>query len=118
MTKLSETLTANRLAVFKNVIIGKKTRPELDLETIYVTPEEREKATALNKLKKADKVNKIEQMLSQLEEGLLKEGMKAKHEGFKKKLTSTKKDVFISLHEEVVSNMKTLDTNEREEDES
>ena len=101
LVNLTEVCTSNREAVFKGVFLHGKQSVDLPLKTLYVTPQERESASELKNIKKADLVKMIEELLLSLNEESLVEFYREKLAHIQKRLASTKKEVIIALHEEI-----------------
>lgn len=94
-------LQLNREAVFKGVFLHGKQWVDLPLKTLYVTSQERESASELKNIKKADLVKMIEELLLSLNDESLLEFYREKLAHIQKRLASTKKEVIIALHEEI-----------------
>ena len=101
LVNLTEVCTSNREAVFKGVFLHGKQRVDLPLKTLYVTSQERESASELKNIKKADLVKMIEELLLSLNDESLLEFYREKLAHIQKRLASTKKEVIIALHEEI-----------------
>jgi len=67
---LTKVTTANRDAVFKGVFVNGKQRPDLPLQVMFVTPEEREAASEVKNIKKGDLVKMIQDLLLKLNDEL------------------------------------------------
>ena len=98
---LTKVASANREMVFEEVFINGKQRVDLPLTTLYVTQEEAEAASQLTNIKKADLVKMIENLLLKITDDSSLEFFKEKLTLVQKRLSSTKKEVIISLYEDI-----------------
>ena len=109
LVDLTKVASVNREMVFEEVLINGKPRADLPLTTLYVTQEEREAASQLTNIKKADLVKMAENLVAKLTDDSLFKFFKEKLALVQKRLTSTKKEVIISIYEEI---SKLVDNNE------
>ena len=101
LADVTEVASANREMVFKEVFMNGKQRADLPLTPLYVTKEEREVASQLKNMKKADLVKRIENIVSKFSDESAMKFYKEQLSNIQKKLASTKKEVIIALCEEV-----------------
>lgn len=101
LVDLTKVASVNREMVFEEVLINGKPRADLPLTTLYVTQEEKEAASQLTNIKKADLVKMAEDLVVKLTDDSLLEFFKEKLALVQKKLSSTKKEVIISIYEEI-----------------
>ena len=109
LVDLTKVASVNREMVFEEVSINGKPIAKLLLTTLYVTQEEREAASQLTNIKKSDFVTMAENLLAKLTDYSLFEFFKEKLALVQKRLSSTKKEVIISIYEEI---SKLVDNNE------
>ena len=101
LVDLTKVASVNREMVFEEVLINGKPRADLPLTTLYVTQEEREAASQLTNIKKADLVKMAEDLVVKLTDDSLLEFFKEKLALVQKRLSSTKKEAIISIYEEI-----------------
>lgn len=114
LVNLTKVASVNREMVFEEVHINGKPRADLPLTTLYVTQEEREASSQLTNIKKADVVKMAENLVVKLTDDSLLEFFKEKVAFVQKRLSSTKKEVIISIYEEI-SKLVELDQQQNEE---
>ena len=101
LVDLTKVASANREMVFEEVFVSGKQRPDLPLTTLYVTQEAREAASQLTKIRKKDLIKMIENLVAKIEDDFLLDAYKNKLSLIQQRLSSTKKEVIISLYEEI-----------------
>lgn len=101
LVDLTDIASSNREMVFEEVLIKGSQRADLPLTTLYVTQEEREAASQLANIKKADLVKMIEDLIVKIKDDSSLEFFKEKLSLIQKRLSSTKKEVIISLYEDI-----------------
>ena len=79
--------------------------------TLYVTQEEKEAASQLTNIKKADLVKMIENLVVRVGDNSSLEFFKERLAHIQKRLSSTKKEVLISLYEDISQQLESDDTN-------
>ena len=92
LVDLTKVASVNREMVFEEVFINGKPRADLPLTTLYVTQEEREAASQLTNIKKADLVKMAENLVVKLTDDSSLEFFKEKLALVQKRLSSTKKE--------------------------
>ena len=102
------------------MFIKRRQRADLPLTTLYMTQEERDAASQLANIKKADLVKMIEDLVKINDDSSL-EFFKEKLTLIQKRLSLTKKEVIISLYEDILQLLERNDfenqENEHEADE-
>ncbi len=98
---LTAIANANRKMVFEEVFVNGKQRADLPLTTLYVTQEEKEAASQLINIKKADLVKMIENLVVKIRGDSLLTFFKERLTRIQKRLSSTKKEVIITLYEDI-----------------
>ena len=98
---LTKVASAKREMVFEEVFVSGKQRPDLPLTTLYVTQEAREAASQLTKIRKKDLIKMIENLVARIEDDFLLDAYKNKLSLIQQRLSSTEKEVIISLYEEI-----------------
>jgi len=85
---LTDIASSNREMVFEEVLIKGSQRADLPLTTLYVTQEEREAASQLANIKKADLVKMIEDLIVKIKDDSSLEFFKEKLSLIQKRLSS------------------------------
>ncbi|XP_020621726.1 uncharacterized protein LOC110059375 [Orbicella faveolata] len=96
LVDVTEVAPANREMVFKEVLINGKQRVDLPLTPLYVTKGEREVASQLKNMKKADLVKRFENLVSKFSDESAIRFYTEQLGNIQKKLASTKKEIIIA----------------------
>ena len=101
LVNVTQLASGNPEMVFEEVLVNGKARVDLPLTPMYVTKEDREEASQLKNMKKADLVKRIEDLVTKLVDESAIEFYKEQLSNVQKKIASTKKEFIIALCEEV-----------------
>lgn len=97
LVDVTELASANREMAFKEVLINGKQRVDLPLTPlVHVTKDEKEEASHLKNMKKADLDKRIEKLVSKLSDESAIIFYKEQLHNIQKKLASTKKEIIIA----------------------
>lgn len=101
LVDLESTLETNRKNLLTSHFIEKKARHDTIITPIYATKEDRDKAEDINNMTKANIIKRIEENILLISDEIVKEKFDLHMEWFKKKITSTKKEVLLSFYSEI-----------------
>jgi len=114
LVDVTEVASANREVVFKEVLFNGKQREDLPLTPLHVTKGEREVASQLKNMKKADLVKRIENLVSKFSDESAIRFYTEQLGNIQKKLASTKKEIIIALCEEIEQQEELLNVQNQE----
>ncbi len=106
-------LSANRQKCLHNIVIEGKSRSEVKIENVYITPEDRKKDEDINNATKAEIVVRIEEKLSSLCNGEARELLQVKWSPMKND-SKVKKEHLIEFYQEICSEIALQEDQEME----
>lgn len=100
-----ETLKRNRLNLINNHFIDGEKRPDVSVQTLFVTAEERAVAEDIKNSTKDEILRRISDKIQQISDEEIREPLSQKLDHFRRNIVKSKKEILVMFYNEILEEL-------------